>query len=135
MIDKNHFSKNISFSLMCMNIPWNIIPIGWMILFLLIQENIVRKFFFEKIIYLFRNFQVLSASSDATIKLWNAPKGTCMSTLRTHKVEKEKLLFYFLITNFYNWRILLNVWHMRKIKNKLQVEVLIIIYFYGMLMF
>lgn len=29
---------------------------------------------------------VLSASSDATIKLWNAPKGTCMSTLRTHKV-------------------------------------------------
>ncbi len=32
-------------------------------------------------------FKVLSASSDATIKLWNAPKGTCMSTLRTHKVK------------------------------------------------
>jgi WD repeat-containing protein 48 len=28
---------------------------------------------------------ILSASSDATIKLWNAQKGTCMSTLRTHK--------------------------------------------------
>ena len=37
-------------------------------------------------------FKVLSASSDATIKLWNAPKGTCMSTLRTHKVEK--LIFF-----------------------------------------
>ncbi len=38
-----------------------------------------------------RLFLVLSASSDATIKLWNAPKGTCMSTLRTHKVKEKKI--------------------------------------------
>jgi WD40 repeat protein len=39
---------------------------------------------------MFFNCQVLSASSDATIKLWNAQKGTCMSTLRTHKVSEKK---------------------------------------------
>ena len=30
---------------------------------------------------------VLSASSDTTVKVWNAHKGFCMSTLRTHKVQ------------------------------------------------
>jgi len=60
-----------------------------MILFLLIQENIVREFFLIRTKGIYFVFQVLSASSDATIKLWNAPKGTCMSTLRTHKVEKR----------------------------------------------
>lgn len=29
---------------------------------------------------------VISASSDTTVKVWNAVKGFCMSTLRTHKV-------------------------------------------------
>lgn len=28
---------------------------------------------------------VISASSDTTVKVWNAHKGCCMSTLRTHK--------------------------------------------------
>jgi WD repeat-containing protein 48 len=28
---------------------------------------------------------VISASSDTTVKVWNAQKGFCMSTLRTHK--------------------------------------------------
>ncbi|KAJ2944801.1 hypothetical protein O0L34_g1692 [Tuta absoluta] len=28
---------------------------------------------------------LISASSDTTVKVWNAPKGFCMSTLRTHK--------------------------------------------------
>jgi len=51
--------------------------------------------------FIFSIFQVLSASSDATIKLWNAPKGTCMSTLRTHKVEETKILFSFLIKIFF----------------------------------
>ncbi len=60
-----------------------------MILFLLIQENIVREFFLIRKNEFILFCQVLSASSDATIKLWNAPKGTCMSTLRTHKVEEE----------------------------------------------
>lgn len=28
---------------------------------------------------------MISASSDTTVKVWNAHKGFCMSTLRTHK--------------------------------------------------
>lgn len=28
---------------------------------------------------------MISASSDTTVKVWNAYKGFCMSTLRTHK--------------------------------------------------
>lgn len=31
---------------------------------------------------------VISASSDTTVKVWNAHKGFCMSTLRTHKVRQ-----------------------------------------------
>lgn len=42
---------------------------------------------------------VLSASSDATIKLWNAPKGTCMSTLRTHKVTQKLIYHYTFLIN------------------------------------
>uniref|UniRef100_A0A672LXC4 WD repeat-containing protein 48 n=1 Tax=Sinocyclocheilus grahami TaxID=75366 RepID=A0A672LXC4_SINGR len=30
---------------------------------------------------------LISASSDTTVKVWNAHKGFCMSTLRTHKVQ------------------------------------------------
>uniref|UniRef100_A0A8C2G693 WD repeat domain 48 n=1 Tax=Cyprinus carpio TaxID=7962 RepID=A0A8C2G693_CYPCA len=30
---------------------------------------------------------LISASSDTTVKVWNAHKGFCMSTLRTHKVR------------------------------------------------
>lgn len=32
-------------------------------------------------------FSVISASSDTTVKVWNAHKGFCMSTLRTHRVR------------------------------------------------
>lgn len=28
---------------------------------------------------------MISASSDTTVKVWNAHRGYCMSTLRTHK--------------------------------------------------
>ena len=28
---------------------------------------------------------VMSASSDTTLKVWDTTKGTCLSTLRTHK--------------------------------------------------
>ena len=31
------------------------------------------------------SFSVISASSDSMVKIWNAHKGFCMSTLRTHK--------------------------------------------------
>ncbi|ETE72654.1 WD repeat-containing protein 48, partial [Ophiophagus hannah] len=33
---------------------------------------------------------LISASSDTTVKVWNAHKGFCMSTLRTHKVKYKK---------------------------------------------
>ena len=36
---------------------------------------------------------VISASSDTTVKVWNAHKGFCMSTLRTHKVTCFLLLY------------------------------------------
>lgn len=47
--------------------------------------------------YIFSNitvfFAVISASSDTTVKVWNAHKGFCMSTLRTHK-DYVKALAY-----------------------------------------
>lgn len=36
---------------------------------------------------------MISASSDTTVKVWNAHKGFCMSTLRTHK-DYVKALAY-----------------------------------------
>ena len=36
---------------------------------------------------------VISASSDSTVKVWDAVKGYCMSTLRTHK-DYVKALAY-----------------------------------------
>lgn len=39
------------------------------------------------------HFSVISASSDTTVKVWNAHKGFCMSTLRTHK-DYVKALAY-----------------------------------------
>ena len=36
---------------------------------------------------------MISASSDTTVKVWNAYKGFCMSTLRTHK-DYVKALAY-----------------------------------------
>ena len=36
---------------------------------------------------------IISASSDTTVKVWNAYKGFCMSTLRTHK-DYVKALAY-----------------------------------------
>lgn len=43
--------------------------------------------------YLSGQFSVISASSDTTVKVWNAHKGFCMSTLRTHK-DYVKALAY-----------------------------------------
>ena len=36
---------------------------------------------------------MLSASSDTTVKVWNASKGFCMSTLRTHKDYVRSLAY------------------------------------------
>ena len=43
-------------------------------------------------------FAVFSASSDATLKLWDAQNGQCMATLRTHK-DYIKALAYSPVTN------------------------------------
>lgn len=65
------------------------------------EANTVRKFTnlskvscsaeFCETIYIF--IAVISASSDMTVKVWNAHKGFCMSTLRTHK-DYVKVLAY-----------------------------------------
>jgi len=49
----------------------------------------------ESIVFPFFRFftAVISASSDMTVKVWNAHKGFCMSTLRTHK-DYVKVLAY-----------------------------------------
>lgn len=36
---------------------------------------------------------VISASCDTTVKVWNAHKGFCMSTLRTHKDYVQALAY------------------------------------------
>ena len=53
---------------------------------------------------------LISASSDTTVKVWNAHKGFCMSTLRTHKdyvkalayaKDREQVRYFFLVTKFH----------------------------------
>lgn len=36
---------------------------------------------------------VISASCDTTVKVWNAHKGFCMSTLRTHRDYVQALAY------------------------------------------
>lgn len=38
-------------------------------------------------------FVVISASCDTTVKVWNAHKGFCMSTLRTHRDYVQALAY------------------------------------------
>lgn len=38
-------------------------------------------------------FSVISASCDTTVKVWNAQKGFCMSTLRTHRDYVQSLAY------------------------------------------
>ena len=40
-------------------------------------------------------YAVMSASSDTTLKVWDTTKGSCLSTLRTHKdyVRSLSLLY------------------------------------------
>lgn len=49
--------------------------------------------YYIPLIFWFLYVLVISASSDTTVKVWNAPKGFCMSTLRTHK-DYVKALAY-----------------------------------------
>jgi WD40 repeat protein len=41
----------------------------------------------------FSSFSVISASCDTTVKVWNAQRGYCMSTLRTHRDYVQKLAY------------------------------------------
>ena len=60
---------------------------------------------------------VISASSDSTVKVWNAHKGFCMSTLRTHKVRlrginiNSFLLIITFIVHFFSSYNLLHVFY------------------------
>lgn len=49
--------------------------------------------YIDPLIYWYWFFLVISASSDTSLKVWNAYKGYCMSTLRTHK-DYVKVLAY-----------------------------------------
>ena len=51
------------------------------------------SFLFLTMDSIFLSVSVLSASSDTTVKVWDAGKGFCMSTLRTHK-DYVKALAY-----------------------------------------
>lgn len=65
-----------------------------MILFFVVEEDTVGDVFL--VFYVIKPtiiFLVISASSDTTVKVWNAHKGFCMSTLRTHK-DYVKALAY-----------------------------------------
>lgn len=66
-----------------------------MILFYAVGVEIVRIciLIYLYSLYFWFCFSVISASSDTTVKVWNAHKGFCMSTLRTHK-DYVKALAY-----------------------------------------
>lgn len=91
---------------------WNITQIGLMILYCVVVVEIVSIFYLFILFYkesqretpnnkysiafstlVIFSFSVISASSDTTVKVWNAHKGFCMSTLRTHK-DYVKALAY-----------------------------------------
>lgn len=60
------------------------------------KKLVGRKFYLTGTFYLFTSssiFSLFSFSSDTTVKVWNAHKGFCMSTLRTHK-DYVKALAY-----------------------------------------
>lgn len=56
-------------------------------------RNCMRIVCFGALIGIALIVAVISASSDTTVKVWNAHKGFCMSTLRTHK-DYVKALAY-----------------------------------------
>lgn len=79
---------------------WNITMTGSMTLFCAVAVEIVRNIFgqrqgFDFCVGSFRifSFAVISASCDTTVKVWNAHKGFCMSTLRTHKDYVQALAY------------------------------------------
>lgn len=95
---------------------WSITPIGSTTLSSVVVEKIVSSLFIIRCIdtnfawtycvtiygepFLFK---VISASSDSTVKVWNAHKGFCMSTLRTHRVRKfiHRILVAYFTPNSY----------------------------------
>ncbi|XP_003380961.1 WD domain, G-beta repeat-containing domain protein [Trichinella spiralis] len=68
---------------------WNIIRTGLMMYCCVATEGTVSA----DVNRLHDTYKIISASSDTTVKVWNAHKGFCMSTLRTHK-DYVKALAY-----------------------------------------
>lgn len=74
---------------------WNTITIGLMILCSVVTAEIVSIHlnFFDYYSIMLMYFTVISASCDTTVKVWNAHKGFCMSTLRTHRDYVQALAY------------------------------------------
>lgn len=83
---------------------WNIITIGLTTLFCVVVDEIVCKTKYSpkytlhwggriNIKYSKLSILVISASCDTTVKVWNAHKGFCMSTLRTHRDYVQALAY------------------------------------------
>lgn len=78
---------------------------GLMILFYVVAVEIVsvcsKHFSFNELKLIFYlslslsglQLAVISASCDTTVKVWNAHKGFCMSTLRTHRDYVQALAY------------------------------------------
>lgn len=84
---------------------WNITTTGLMISYYAVAVGTVSYkiscFYFNSIFHwldfshisLSVFFTVISASCDTTVKVWNAHKGFCMSTLRTHRDYVQALAY------------------------------------------
>lgn len=62
------------------------------------QKLYVFNYFHNQLILVFKYvffiyILVISASCDTTVKVWNAHKGFCMSTLRTHRDYVQALAY------------------------------------------
>lgn len=71
---------------------------GAMTLFCAAMEEIVWDEFFQEMeencrLMMLSSISVISASCDTTVKVWNAQKGFCMSTLRTHRDYVQSLAY------------------------------------------
>lgn len=76
---------------------WSITTIGSMTLFCAVMaeivSNVLCRFLLGHVVSNCFKFSVISASCDTTVKVWNAHKGFCMSTLRTHRDYVQALAY------------------------------------------
>lgn len=100
---------------------WNTIQIGSMTWFCVAMGGSVS---FGRVCWIMQRscfhlrFSVLSASNDTTVKVWNATKHFCMSTLRTHKVTRT-MIYRFQRFSYLICRIMSVVWLTQRSMNEL----------------